>query len=404
MTFLNIRRFRGSGRTHGGLAARAPLRAAALCLVAGLAAVTTVADAAAAGGAALLEWLTPPPARPLPQTAAEKERGKTQGRDLPRPELLQPTLDPALPLYAPPPAALHGAFRASASDVLPDLARRWIEAFERLNPGVRIELAPPYAGSLGAQELAAGKIDIAFVSRELRPSDITAFRAKFGYPPLSVPICGGTYRQYGFLDAVGVFVNRANPIDGLSFAQLDGIMSRTRFRGAAPITKWGQLGLSGAWADKPIHIYGVKPWNGFEEFVRQRVLSTPGHRGEWREGITFADTVFPIAAQVADDPDGIGYAGLAFVDSPVKLLPLRAAADAPYVAPTYENVALAEYPLSRLVYFNVNKPTGKPLPPALAEFLRFILSRQGQQQVLDQAIYLPLRARQVRASLQMIGP
>ena len=265
-------------------------------------------------------------AAPLPQTEVEKEAGKTQGRSLPRPELLQPTLDPELPHYVAVRRQARRHVQGRGLGRAAGIARRWIEGFEKLHPGVRIDLSPPYAGSLGAQELAAGKLDIAFVSRELRPNDIAAFRAKFGYAPLSVPICGGTYRHYGFLDAVGVFVNQANPLRGISFAQLDSVLSRTRHRGGPPIATWGELGLAGAWADKPIHIYGVKPWNGFEEFVRQRVLSTPGHRGEWRDGITFAETVFPIAADVAEDPYGIGYAGLAFVDAPVKLLPLQDAA------------------------------------------------------------------------------
>ncbi|HVC02215.1 MAG TPA: substrate-binding domain-containing protein [Steroidobacteraceae bacterium] len=384
-----------------GLAAAAA--AASFCIAS--AAAADGGTAVAAPGGPLLEWLMPAAAHPAAQTAEEKARGMVAGRARPRPELLQPTLDPRLQRYVPRPdaAALRGRFRAAASDVLPDLAQRWIAAFEKIYPNVHIDLAPPYEGSLGAQKLAAGRLDIAFVSRELRPVDVAAFRAKFGHPPLSVPVCGGSWRHFGFLDAVGVIVNQANPIRRLSFAQLDAILSRTHFRGAAPVTAWGQLGLTGAWAKRPIHIYGVKPWNGFEEFVRERVLSTPGHRGAWRAGIRFSPTVFPIATQVAADPDGIGYSGLAFLDAPVKLLPLQRQAGEPYYAPTYGNVARAAYPLARLVYANVDKTAGKALDPALAEFLRFIVSREGQRQVLEQAIYLPLRAQQARASLRLVG-
>ena len=160
--------------------------------------------------------------------------------------------------------------------------------------------------------------------------------------------------------------------------------------------------MTGEWANKPIHIYGVKPWNGFEEFVRQRVLSIPGKRGEWRDGITFDTVVFPIAGRVANDPYGIGYAGLAYLDAPVKLLALAPQSPGPTIAPTYENVARAEYPLSRLIYLNLNKAPGKPLPPALEEFLRFILSREGQQVVLDERIFIPLRASQAAASLTLL--
>lgn len=350
-----------------------------------------------------MEWLTPLAPRPLPQSAAEKDAGKTRGRALPAPEVVQPTLDPALPSYAPPKsAALGGTFQVSASDILPGLVRRWIEGFEHLYPKVHLVLSPPYAGSLGAKEMVAGKIDVAFVSRELKPSDVTSFTAKYGYPPLSVPVSGGTYRHYGFLDTVVFFVNKANPIEGVTFRQLDRLFSRTHLRGGKAIATWGELGLTGAWADKPVHLYGIKPWNGFEEFVRQRVLSVNGKRGAWRDGITFSGTVFPVAGQVAKDPDGIGYSGLAFIDAPVKLLPLQVQAGAPYYAPTYENVARADYPLGRLVYFNTNAGPGKPLPPALRQFLLYVLSRQGQQKVLDQAIYLPLRAEQLRDARAII--
>ena len=163
------------------------------------------------------------------------------------------------------------------------------------------------------------------------------------------------------------------------------------------------MGATGDWADKPIHIYGVQPWNGFEEFVRQRVLGFAGKRGEWREGIPFDKVVFPIAGRVAQDRYGIGYAGLAYVDQPVKLLALAKENGGPFVAPSYENVATSAWPLSRVVYLNLDKTPGKPLAPALDEFLRFVLSREGQQLVLNQAIYLPLRASQVADSRAMFS-
>jgi phosphate transport system substrate-binding protein len=197
---------------------------------------------------------------------------------------------------------------------------------------------------------------------------------------------------------VAFFVNKDNPIEKLDFEQIDAIYSTTRHRGAKPLRTWGDLGLGGEWADKPIHAYGIKPWNGFEEFVRQRVLSKEGKRGEWREDIVFEKVVFPMAKRVAEDRYGIAYSGIAYLDQAVRVLPLVAhPGDAPQ-APTYENVALATYPLSRLIYFNVNKVPGQALPPALDEFLRFILSRDGQQVVLDHARYVPLRARQAQSS------
>ncbi len=336
---------------------------------------------------------------PAPPTKAEQDLWKEQGRTAPTPELLQPTLDAALPAYTPRPAnEITGHFKGAASDVLAVLTKKWVAAFQKYYPDVVLDVPPPYAGSLGAIELIKGDLDFVMVSRELKPTDISDFAKKFGYPPTSVPISGGTWRHFGFLDAIGVFVHEDNPLKQLTFTQLDAIYSSTHNRGGAAVTTWGQLGLTGEWADKPIHRWGVKPWNGFEEFVRQRVLSTDGKRGEWRDDINFVETVFPVWPAVAKDRYAIGYAGLAYVADGVKFLALSPTGDGPYYTPSYENVARADYPLSRLVYMNLNRAPDKPLNPVLAEFLRFILSREGQRVILDQAIFLPLREPQAATS------
>ncbi|MFT3790839.1 MAG: substrate-binding domain-containing protein [Rudaea sp.] len=372
----------------------------------------TAADApAAAGHAALVpptptqyvEWLDQMPATTKPQTEAQVEAGKQQGRALPEPELLQPTLDPALPPYKPRrDIKLAGTFKGAASDVLPGLANAWFAAFRKIYPNVHLSVAPPYAGSLGAKELVKQTLDFVFVSRELKPDDVTEFKAKFGYLPTSVPISGGSYRHFGFLDAVGFFVSRDNPLDRISYAQIDAIFSSTHYRGGQPITTWGQLGLTGEWADKPIHAYALKPWNGFEEFVRQRVLSVDGKRGEWSDGNHYDKLVFPMAKHAAEDRYAIGYTGVAYLDAPVKMLAIGENDAGPFYSPTYENVARATYPLSRLIFFNFNKAPDKPIDPALAEFLKFVLSKEGQQIVRDQALYMPLRAGQVAAARALI--
>jgi phosphate transport system substrate-binding protein len=350
-----------------------------------------------------VDWVVPAVPPNHPQTPGEEEVGRNQGRKLPPPELLQPTLDSKLRDYRPVSAGLSGTYKAAASDVLPGLVKQWIAEFHKYYPKVVIDLEPPYAGSLGAKELVKGNLDIVFVSRELKPDDITDFKARFGYDPLSVPICGGSYRHFGFLDAVVFFANKDNPIEKLTFDQVDGILSSTHLRSGKAYTTWGDLGLSGEWADKPIHMYGVRPWNGFEEFVRQRVLSLPGKRGEWRDGINFEKVVFPLASHVAQDRYGIGYSGVAYIDAGVRVLPLSENQNEGFYAPSYENVALAKYPLARLIYANLNAAAGTPPPPALKEFLTFIVSKQGQQVVLAQAIYLPLRGWQSEKSLSLIG-
>jgi phosphate transport system substrate-binding protein len=362
----------------------------------------------------LAVWAIAPQKTVTKQTEEQDAYNKEHGRPTPTPELLQPSADPSLPAYKPIGRnKLRGTYDCGASDVLAALSKDWVTEFTRMYPKVRINVDPPYAGSLGALALIDGKLDCVFVSRELKPSDDVAFRAKFGYGPTSLPISGGSYRHFGFLDSMGFVVNNANPINRMSFDQLDRLLSTTRNRGGAPIRTWGDLGLTGEWKDKPIHIYGIQPWNGFEEFVRERVLNYNGNRGEWRPAVATASepadpnvswetTVFNQAKHVSQDPYGIAYTGMAYVDQPVKVLSLSNHDNDPAYAPTYENVASAQYPLSRLVYFNVNKKPGRAMDPVMQELVKFIISKQGQRVVGNQGVFLPLRGFQSADSAQQL--
>lgn len=353
----------------------------------------------------MIEWVLPSAAELRPLTDAEKAEGQASGRPLPQPELLQPELDPGLQPYVPTPGLkIERKFMVGSSDVLPGLVQAWADAFRKHHPGFSLEIDKPMAGSLGALELIKGNLDFVFVSRELKPSDLSGFREKFGYDPLSLPIAGGTWRHFGFLDSLAIMVHPDNPLQQLSFSQLDAILSATRHRGGRPIRTWGDLGLTGEWAKRPVMVYGIKPWNGFEEFVRQRVMSTSGKRGEWRtDQVHYDPTFFAVARRVAADKGAIGYTGLSALDSAVKIIPLSESDTGPFLAPTYENVASAEYPLSRLVFLNTNAKPDKDMDPALREFLRFILSRDGQAVIRQQGIFLPLRAHQVASSLKTMG-
>ena len=377
-------------RAPASIRARSRIRRALIVA----AALAPLAASAAGRTPATMEWQLPVEPTHPPQTKAQDEAGMEHGRALPAPEVLQPTLDPALAGFEPRYGRdFGGTLRLMCSDVLPRLVRSWMASFAKAYPKVHFVFGPPFEGSDAAKALVAGEINIAFVSRELKPADVASFQAKFGYAPTSVPVSGGSWRQFGFLDAVAIIVNPANPVRQLSLEQLDAVFSSSHLRGDRPAVTWGQLGATGEWAARPVHVYAIKPWNGFEEFVRQRVLNANGRRGEWRSGIHLDPTVFPLARRVAADPDAIGYTGLAFVDAPVKVLAVGAGANA--VSPTYTEVALAQYPLSRLMYANVNRRPGKALPPIVQEFLRFIVSRQGQEAVRQEGMYLPLRRFQV---------
>jgi len=135
-----------------------------------------------------------------------------------------------------------------------------------------------------------------------------------------------------------------------------------------------------------------------------RSLSARSQRGEWREDIHFEKLVFPLAKRVSEDRYALGYSGLAYFDAPVKVLALAQDTNSAAIPPDYENVAAARYPLGRLVYFNVNRAPGEQLPPALNEFLRFVLSREGQEVVRKQGIFLPLREFQAAQSRALLEP
>jgi len=370
---------------------------------AGMLACALVSSVQASTHPTQVELLLPPAPKHAPQTPEQDAAGERSGRPLPAPEILQPTLDSTLPTFKPRyRPTLKGSLSMASSDVLPGLVGAWIASFKKLYPHVHMTFGPPYEGTHAEAEMDHGKIDIAFVSRELKPTDIATFVTDHGYTPLSVPVSGGSYRQFGFLDAISFFVNQANPVEHLSLAQLDQILSSSHLRGGSTAKTWGDVGVTGDWASHPIHVYAIKPWNGFEEFVRQRVLDADGQRGHWRKDLHFDHLVFPVADRVAADPDGIGYAGLAFVDVPVKLISIGT--EGQFVAPTYSNVADASYPLSRLIYANVDRKPGSAMNPALQEFLRFVLSQQGQQIVRNEAIFLPLREFQCKAARSLLEP
>lgn len=361
--------------------------------------------AAAALALAAAAWAQPSPGDPpvRPATAEEQDRVIKFGSPLPGPEFLQPTLDPKLAPYRPrPDLKLRGHLQGNISDNAPALAKMWIEAFRAYYPDVTLDVPPPFGGS-GTQKLMAGQIDFAIATRELFPSETGAFRQKFGYEPLCIPISGGTYRHFEFLDAIVFVVNKDNPIEKLTFTQIDGIISSTRHRGSGPLTTWGQLGLTGEWADKPIHAWGMKPHAGFEEFIIRRIMNVGDKRGEWGKDFHFAETIFPVVDRVGEDRYAIGYTAKAYIRGPVKILAVAENDAGPYHKASYEEVALATYPLSRVFYVDVNKAPGKPLDPVLGEFVRFLLSKEGQAIILKQAVFIPLRSEQVEKSEAMLS-
>ena len=314
-------------------------------------------------------------------------------------------VDPSIPAWQPGPLETEPEeeFNVVGADVMDEMTLGWVKLFRQAYPKLSVTMEARASGA-GAPGLIEGRAHVAPVGRELLPAEEKAFVDKFGYEPLAIRVATGSVSSLGKTASTIVLVDKDNPIQGLTFAQLDAIYSTTRKRGHADIKTWGDLGLKGEWAHRPIHLYGLKPPNGIEWYFKNRVMLG----GDWKDGIenvkgqgfTHAFTV--AAHDMAQHPGGLTYALLANVTPDVKVVPIAENDHEPFVAPSLESVASHRYPLSRYVYIFVNRPPGKPLEPKVKEFLKLVLSREGQQQVVDDGVYIPLNADVVREELRKL--
>lgn len=293
----------------------------------------------------------------------------------------------------------HGAYDRKR-DFIGALVRAWEHGFRRYQPGVRFRNhLVGTAAAIGS--LYTGRGDLALMGREIWRPEIAAFKEVFGYPPTGVDVVTGSLDVRNRDYALVVFVHKGNPIKGLTLPQLRAIFAAPKSAGVHPARTWGDLGLGGSWRNRPIHLYGLPISRGFARFFEQRVF---GGGELWRPSLReFADLKGSrggasdggqrMLDAMAGDPDSIGYAGLLYHNPQVRPVALAERAGAPYIEPTLESVMDHSYPLTRVVTMFLNRAPGKPVDPKLREFLRYVLSRQGQQAVLREGRgYLPLLA------------
>lgn len=310
----------------------------------------------------------------------------------------------------------HGAYDRKR-DFIGALVGAWEQGFQQFEPGVRFENhLVGTAAAIGA--LYTGRGDLALMGREIWPPEIAAFKEVFGYPPTGVDVVTGSFDVRNRDYALVVFVHRGNPIQGLTLEQLRSIFAvpespRAHESSHAHMARtWGDLGLEGAWRDRPIHLYGLPISRGFARFFEQRVF---GEDELWRPSLReFADLDGSkggatdggqrMLDAMADDPDSIGYAGLLYQNGDVRPVALAERAGEPYVEPTRDTVMDHSYPLTRMVTMFLNRPPGKPADPKLREFLRYVLSRQGQRAVLRYGRgYLPVLAPAAARGLEKLN-
>jgi len=312
---------------------------------------------------------------------------------------------PELPEYQPQ-AQVSGVIRTRGSHHMAALLKTWEEGFRKIQPGVAF--ADDLKGTASAQfGLHVNVADIALSGRQLFPYEYYGIYRRSQLHPIEIEVATGAFDVRGKSTALGVFVHPDNPLGHLTLRQLDGIYGDQRTGGwqrlewiekgvargpEQNIRTWGQLGLTGEWADKPIHVYGppgLAP--GGVSYFQTRVM---GGADTWNPALQEFDDRKAMLEALAKDRYGIAYAALAWRTAQVKSLALAESAAGPFVAPTRATVASRAYPLARSAYLYLapDTPTGDraALDPKLREFVRYVLSREGQADVAREGDHLPL--------------
>jgi len=293
-------------------------------------------------------------------------------------------VDPALPDYSKA-SGVSGNLSSVGSDTLANLMTLWAEEFKRIYPNVNIQIQA--AGSSTAPPaLTEGTANLGPMSRKMKDKEIAAFEKKFGYKPTAIRVA---------IDALAVYVHKDNPIKGLTIPQVDAIFSSTRKCGyPEDITRWGQLGLTGAWENRPIQLYGRNSVSGTYGYFKKKALC----KGDFKNNVNEQPGSASVVQSVSSSLNGIGYSGIGYKTSGVRAVPLAKKEGEPFVEATAENAVKGKFPLARFLYIYVNKHPNKPLPPLEREFLKLVLSKTGQMVVVKDG-YIPMPASVAKKEL-----
>ncbi len=287
------------------------------------------------------------------------------------------TVDSAVPTYEKA-SGISGNLSSVGSDTLANLMTLWAEEFKRVYPNVNIQIQA--AGSSTAPPaLTESTSNLGPMSRKMKDKERDAFEKKFGYKPTAVPVA---------IDALAVYVNKDNPIEGITIPQVDAVFSSTRKCGyESDITTWGQLGLEGDWKDRSIQLYGRNSVSGTYGYFKKKALC----KGDYKNNVNEQPGSASVVQSVTSSINGIGYSGIGYKTSGVRAAPLAKKAGDAFVEATPENAVSGKYPLARFLYVYVNKHPNVPLAPLEREFLEMVLSLSGQQGVIK-AGFIPLPA------------
>jgi phosphate transport system substrate-binding protein len=288
-----------------------------------------------------------------------------------------PQLDPDLPRYSKV-EGLRGTLNAAGSDTMLEFQTLMAEEFRRLYPQVKIQVEGK-GSSTAPPALIEGTVQLGDMSRKMKNKEMDAFEEKFGYPPTRFDVA---------LDTLAVFVNKDNPIAFLTIPQVDAIFSKTRKCGyPSDISTWGQLGLGDDWTTAPISLYGRNAASGTYGYFKKHATC----RGDYRDSVKEQPGSASVVQGIERDRYGIGYSGIGYQTSGVRAVPLAAVEGQDPVAASSENASSGSYPLARFLHIYVNRQPGEALDRLTTEYLRFVLSAQGQR-VVVKAGFDPLDA------------
>lgn len=297
-------------------------------------------------------------------------------------------VDPAIQPYVKT-TGVSGNLSSVGSDTLANLMTLWAEAYKKEYPNVNIQIQA--AGSSTAPPaITEGTANLGPMSRKMKDNELAAFEQKYGYKPTAIPVA---------VDALAVFVHKDNPIKHLTMEQVDAIFSSTRLCGAkADVKTWGDLGVTGDLANKPVQLFGRNSVSGTYGYFKEEALC----KGDYKPNVNEQPGSASVVQSISSSLNGVGYSGIGYKTASVKTVPLAKKGSTEFIEDTEENALNGKYPLSRFLYVYVNKAPNKPLNPLEAEFIKLVLSKQGQEVVMKDG-YIPLPAKVAEKTMKELG-
>ena len=284
-------------------------------------------------------------------------------------------------------SGVSGNLNSIGSDTLNNLMTFWAEGFQKQYPNVRIQIEGK-GSSTAPPALISGTAQLGPMSRAMKAEEIDEFEKKYGYPPTAIRVA---------VDGLAVYVNKDNPLEQLTLQQVDAIFSKTRKGGGKDVKTWGELGLGGEWAAKPISLYGRNSASGTYGFFKENAL----YKGDYRDTVKEQPGSASVVQGVTEDRYAMGYSGIGYRTSGVKTVRL-AKKEGEFVGTDAGDVLSGKYPLSRFLYVYVNTAPNQPLDPLVREFVEFVLSKEGQEIVVKDG-FLPVSGKIVGEELAKLN-